>query len=209
MSNWVDSQEPWARQQEASWWRGGKEPHSKRQFSASRWNPRIWVWVRRKEGNMGLYVHRNHYGLLGTGKFEGSGIFISNTYSLQSPPEWLCTKVGSCVSHFNVSLIVWEKPQDSVHKPQFLKRKESQSGSNQGPSAYQPSALPLGHTSSQRVEVRFQPRYSPQWLTGLKNTHKKTGVCVSLCMSLVYHSHDEVQVGCRQSFGFTAVLYNR
>ena len=52
------------------------------------------------------------------------------------------------MSHFNVSLIVWAKSQDSVHKPQFLKRKESRSGSNQGPSAYQPSALPLGHTGS-------------------------------------------------------------
>ena len=35
-----------------------------------------------EEGNVGLYVHRNHKGLLGTGKFGGSGIFISNTYSL-------------------------------------------------------------------------------------------------------------------------------
>ena len=55
---------------------------------------------------------------------------------------------GSCVSHFNVSLIVWAKSQDSVHKPQFLKRKESRSGSKRRPSAYQPSALPLGHTES-------------------------------------------------------------
>ena len=31
-------------------------------------------------------------------------------------------------------------------------RKESRSGSNQGPSAYQPSALPVGHTGSQREE---------------------------------------------------------
>uniref|UniRef100_UPI003AF94281 hypothetical protein n=1 Tax=Thiolapillus sp. TaxID=2017437 RepID=UPI003AF94281 len=54
------------------------------------------------------------------------------------------------MSHFNVPLIVWAKSQDSVHKPQFFeeKRKESRSGSNQGPSAYQPSALPLGHTGS-------------------------------------------------------------
>ena len=28
------------------------------------------------------------------------------------------------MSHFNVSLIVWAKSQDSVHKPQFLKRRE-------------------------------------------------------------------------------------
>ena len=28
------------------------------------------------------------------------------------------------MSHFNVSLIVWAKSRDSVHKPQFLKRRE-------------------------------------------------------------------------------------
>ena len=33
-------------------------------------------------------------------------------------------KVGSCVSHFNVSLIVWAKSQDSVRKPQFFRRRE-------------------------------------------------------------------------------------
>ena len=37
----------------------------------------------------------------------------------------LCIKVGSVESHFNVSLIVREKSQDSVHRPQHLKRKES------------------------------------------------------------------------------------
>ena len=80
----------------------------------------------------------------------GSGIYVSNTYLLAtlSPQDWHCTKVGSCVSHFNVSLIVWAKSHDSVHKPPILKRKESRSGSNRSPSAYQPSALPLGHTGS-------------------------------------------------------------
>ena len=40
------------------------------------------------------------------------------------------------------------KSQDSVHRPQFLKRKENHvdSKSNQGPSAYQPNAVPLGQT---------------------------------------------------------------
>ena len=52
------------------------------------------------------------------------------------------------MSHFNVSLIVWAKSQDSVHKPHFLTKKESRSGSNRGPSAYQPSSLSLGHTGS-------------------------------------------------------------
>ena len=53
------------------------------------------------------------------------------------------------MSHFNVSLIVRAKSPDNVHKPQVLKRKDSRSGSNRGPSAYQPNALPLGHTGSQ------------------------------------------------------------
>ena len=70
-----------------------------------------------------------------------------------SPPEWLYLKGGSCVRHFNLSLSVWAESQDSVRKPQFLKRKESRSGSNRGPSAYQPSALPLGHTGSRKYKI--------------------------------------------------------
>ena len=68
------------------------------------------------------------------------------------------------MSHFNVSLIVWAKSQDSVHKPQFLKRKESRSGSNLGPSAYQPRALPPGHTGSQVhcVSLHFDLLQSPR-----------------------------------------------
>ena len=42
------------------------------------------------------------------------------------------------MSHFNVPLIVWAKSQENVHKLPFLK-KESRSGSNRDPSAYQPS----------------------------------------------------------------------
>ena len=74
-----------------------------------------------------------------------------------SPSEWLCIKVGSCVSHFNVSLIEWVKSQDSVLKPQSLKRKESRSGSNRGPSANQPGALPIGHTGSRAARSYLAP----------------------------------------------------
>ena len=116
-----------------------------------------------KQGNMGLYVHRNHSGVVGTGKWGCRKFGISNTCSLTlSPPEWLCIKVGSCVSHFNVSLIVWAKSQDSVRKPQFLKRKESRSGSNRGPSAYQTSALPLGHTGFRKPPVSGYVRICPR-----------------------------------------------
>ena len=53
----------------------------------------------------------------------------------------LTLRQGSCVSHFNVSVIVWAKSHDIVHKPHFLKRKESRRESNRSPS------LPLGHTA--------------------------------------------------------------
>ena len=41
-----------------------------------------------------------------------------------------CIKMGSDESHFNVSLIARDKVtrQDSVHRPQFLKRQKSRSG---------------------------------------------------------------------------------
>ena len=47
------------------------------------------------------------------------------------------------MSHFNVSLIVWAKSRDSVHKLQFL-----------SPSAHEPSALPLGHTGSRTDRIK-------------------------------------------------------
>ena len=108
-----------------------------------------------------LPVERKHWALrpqellrlIKDEEVRGLGIFVSNTYSLHCHHQNDCIKVGSCVTHFNVSFVVWAKSQDSVHEPQFLKRKESRSGSNRGPSAYQPSALPLGHTGPQPRET--------------------------------------------------------
>ena len=57
-----------------------------------------------------------------------------------------CIKISSDESHFNVSLWLWgTRSQDSVHKPQPFWR-EGRAESSRGPSAYQPSALPLGQT---------------------------------------------------------------
>ena len=50
-----------------------------------------------------------------------------------------CIKMGSDVSHFNVSV----GSDGQSHKT------VSEAVSNRGPSAYQPTALPLGQTSSQ------------------------------------------------------------
>ena len=58
-----------------------------------------------------------------------------------------CIKMGSDESRFNISLIVRDKVTDSVHRPQFLKRKESRSGLELR-SLCLPASLPLGHTGS-------------------------------------------------------------
>ena len=74
------------------------------------------------EGNNEALRPQKPLRLIRDGEVEGSGSFILNTYSLHCHPEWLCIKVGSCVSHFNVSLTVWAKSRDSVHKNSFFWR---------------------------------------------------------------------------------------
>ena len=80
--------------------------------------------------------------------------FICNTYSLhchhQNDSALRWAVVWTILMYL---LTLWAKSQNSVHKPQFLKRKDSRSGSNRDPSAYQSSALPLGHTGSRQQLV--------------------------------------------------------
>ena len=61
-----------------------------------------------------------------------------------------CIKMNSDESHFNVSLTVRDRSQDSVHRPQHLKTKESRSGelNRRRPLQYQPDAFPPDQTSS-------------------------------------------------------------
>ena len=58
--------------------------------------------------------------------------------------------MNSDESHFNVSLTVRDRSQDSVHRPQHLKIKESRSGelNRRRPLQYQPDAFPPDQTSS-------------------------------------------------------------
>ena len=96
------------------------------------------------------------------------------------------------MSHFNVSLTVWAKSQDSVHKPQVLKRKESRSGSNRGPSAYQPSSSPLGRTGSpslvpilQRSSRLKEREHADPFLSsrgGLSAAGDKSVIFLSVCI---------------------------
>ena len=66
-------------------------------------------------------------------------------------------------------------------KPPFWKRKESRSGSNRGPSAYQPSALPLGHTGLRLVVLKVLHINPMVWgvggVTPLPHRIQTDGVC--------------------------------
>ena len=46
---------------------------------------------------------------------------------------------------------MWAKSQDSVSKPRVLKRRERRAEADRTKVAYQPSALPLGHTGSHNL----------------------------------------------------------
>ena len=103
----------------------------------------------RKEGKHRVLRPQKPLRLIRDGEVEGSGIFISNTCSLHCHCQNdFALRWAAVWAILMFHELLGAKSQDSVHKPQFLKRKESRSGSNQGPSAYQPSALPLGHTGS-------------------------------------------------------------
>ena len=81
---------------------------------------------------MVLNVHRNRKAYWGRG--EGGmevgeeGDYIYTYRYTVSPQNDFCIKMGSDESRFIVSLIVRTKSQDSVHRPQLLKGKESRSG---------------------------------------------------------------------------------
>ena len=77
------------------------------------------------------------------------------TYRYTVTTRMTCIKMGSDESHFNVSLIVRAKSQDSVHRPQLLNGKESRSG-------FEPRSLCL-------PAYRFTAR--PNRLTGAHDGH--------------------------------------
>ena len=88
--------------------------------------------------------------LIRDGEVRGVTNFISNTYSLHchhqndSALRWAVV----CAILMFHSLCGESQKTVSINHFFLLKRKESRSGSNRGLSAYQPSALPLGHTDS-------------------------------------------------------------
>ena len=97
---------------------------------------------------MVMYIHRNHkyyYEWVNGGRGRGRSYLSLHCHHQNDS----CIKMGSDVSHFHVSLMVRGKvtrqcPQTTT----LLKRRESRNQLNQGPSVYQPNALPLGQTGS-------------------------------------------------------------
>ena len=62
--------------------------------------------------------------LIRDGEVGGSEILYLTPTRYTVTTRMILHEGGQMVSHFNVSLIVWAKSQDSVHEQQFLKRRE-------------------------------------------------------------------------------------
>ena len=63
--------------------------------------------------------------------------------------------MGSDESHFTVTVGIDGQSHKTVHKPQpFWRERRAEAVSNQGPSAYQPNALPLGQTGSHALVMK-------------------------------------------------------
>ena len=77
------------------------------------------------------------------------GEYIIYTYHYTVTTRITCIKMGSIESHFNVSLIVRGKVTRQCRQTTTWRERRAEAVSNRGPSAYQPTALPLGQTGSQ------------------------------------------------------------
>ena len=84
-----------------------------------------------------------------------------------------CIKMGSRENYFNVWLIVKNKVTKQCRQTTtFWRKKRAEAVSNRGPSAYQPNALPLGQTGSQKKkQSRKKLRV---WWKQLKNKNGKS-----------------------------------
>ena len=116
-----------------------------------------------------------------------------------------CIKVGNDKSHFNVSLIVKTKTQDSVHRPQLLKRKESRSGFE--PKSFCLPALRLAarpdwltQPAGWLVECCFTSTETVALLgTGAQDGHLDFHTAPELCLTVA----DDVELhvlGCRLTY---------
>ena len=97
-------------------------------------------------------------------------------------------KRGRGKSHFNVSLIVRGKRHKTVTTDHnlFLREGRAEAESSRGPSAYQPNALPLGQTGSQKFPI-FWPaiRQADPLTVGLLRVNRKpeqTTFVLKLCV---------------------------
>ena len=83
------------------------------------------------------------------------GLFLTLHFHHQTDS---CIQMGSDESHFNASLTSCEgqshKTVSTDHN--FSRERRAEAESNRGPSAYQPNAVPLGHTGPRSL-------YTAQW----------------------------------------------
>ena len=81
--------------------------------------------------------------------YESVGRGRVYTYHYTVTTRMTCIKMGSDESHFNVSVGSDGQSRKTVStNHNFWREKRTEAVSNRGPSAYQPTALPLGQTGS-------------------------------------------------------------
>ena len=99
---------------------------------------RVWRWGKRGI----IYLSLKYFNIC---RDKHKRTYLSLHRHHQNDP---CIKMGSDVSHFNVSLIVRAKVTRQCSQTATFEEKGERMDSNRGPSAYQPNALPLGQTGS-------------------------------------------------------------
>ena len=70
------------------------------------------------------------------------------TYRYTVTIRMTCIKMGGDESRFNVPLVVRDSHKTVSRDHNFWRERRAEAVSNRGPSAYQPTALPLGQTGS-------------------------------------------------------------
>ena len=103
---------------------------------------------------------------MGGMEYGGGGTWRLYTYRYTVTTRMTCIKMGSDESHFNVSLIVRDKVTIKTVSTNhnFRRERRAEAVWNRGPSAYQPTALPLGQTGSlHRVTAIECYNYTGLW----------------------------------------------
>ena len=100
-----------------------------------------------------------------------------------------CIKMDSDEIHLNVSLTVRDKVTKLSTDHNFWRERRAEVDSNQGPSAYQPNALPLGQTSSRKTLRADKTCYVCKAITSKGRQTKPKRITILVTVTCVSCAH--------------------